>query len=303
MTLSAYIFKESLRARNKMIHMDNITIPAGKTIVCYALSDVPHAILLNHLSHISANPGDVNNAAAYFNRPNPLTTLPRTEQATELKIAIEHQLGLGDPKIAGVFWIPEMDITPAGQGKVILPNKTNLFPATAPTDASLWRAMRYGNEVPQAPLTVPPVYWDGRPAVPIVPAPTAPPHNDFTNDQLVDRMHMPTSGAAVVDVRAKLADGENRVLGTGSGTNPPSGDEQFLYTITTHASVRRKADAVPPPLGAIPSYCLEPKFTPNWNFFESDGLGARSTIASGAFTSNHSLPRRGDIRSHSGSHG
>src|SRR5213078_3903619 len=46
------------------ITLNGITIPAGKTIVCYALSDVPRRILANRLANLSTSAGD---AGYYFN--------------------------------------------------------------------------------------------------------------------------------------------------------------------------------------------------------------------------------------------
>jgi hypothetical protein len=271
---------------DQKIHLSNISIPAGKSIVCYVLSDIPHRILKNRLAKL--NETDSGSAGYYFNQTDGNTQLHLTELNLQvgvgdfLKSAIERQLN-SDPNnptdVSGVYWIPQIDVDvnnpTAGTGQVVLPDSTNLFPATQVQVVELWRSARYGLETVPTTVRLPSVEWDGitAPLATGTTNPTLTPPNDFRNDQLMDRMRVPSNFD--LNGKSKLHDGPN-VIG-GSAVN---NDAAHCYMVEAHASLRRKGDPRPnnakPPLGAIPGYCIEPKYDQNWNLVEDSGFAGLS---------------------------
>jgi hypothetical protein len=258
----------------QMLHMNPITIPAGKSVVCYALSDIPRNILKRRLGNLSTSMNPTEDSS-FFNIVIPTLGVSQQEVRTTLELAIERQLNGDNPSdVSGVFWIPQIDAdptNPAASGQVILPDSTNLFPATGASVVELWRSARYGAEAIPQTVQLPGTGWDGTTPTPAVISPKLPPPNDFRNDQLIDRMRIPSNASfADLNTASKLHDGPNRIGGSDSHNNDP----RFLYMLETHASVRRKSDPrlpnnAKPPLGAIPGYCIEPKYSTDWNLTQS----------------------------------
>jgi hypothetical protein len=280
------------------ITLRGIEIPAGGTVVCYALSQSPRKV-----------------GQRIANLDTSITPAQRNSP-TFIRNIIESRLA-EDSDIAGVHWVPEMSTSVAFDdrdsdptyGRVYLPIDTAAgtpsmefrkvargssayTPPTAPLqeEIRLWRTVRNGleadtdfdvpnldNNEPEN-VTLPANYWDGQTAIPSRTV-TLPPRNNPQNDQLMDRFKLPV-GVTV-----------NRVL---PGYNPPGTpasavdqlgvaptdpldiEDQNGLTVTLWATVRRPANpSATIPLGAFPAYCLEPKRWPvgsTWNTYEQDGV-------------------------------
>jgi hypothetical protein len=264
--------------------ISGITIPAGKTIAVYALSDTPRRIMNTRLatlagSNLSTDPLD---AGSFFNLP--AGPQARRNKPDTFKQMVAHHLGASTPDIAGVYWMPEIDTptTPLpptathNPGQVVIPKNTNLFPANAANltarvaDVTLWRSQRYGAEARTARVPLPTTYFDTTAAPNLRPVPELPAPNTFDNDQMVDRFRV-TAG---FDVDWHLPAGDQII----TGTTQDAADPTKLYMMTVHASVHRQMDRVPPPVGALPAYCMEPKFATDWNKHEDDTFAHRSPI-------------------------
>jgi hypothetical protein len=289
-----YIAPPAGHSTPSIMTLAGITIPAGKTIVCYALSDLPQRIMQNRLGGldgIGAGMGSSSGTAGtFFNQLDPTTNQPRSKLTVTLRNAIEHYLGgahrpengsafvqTGD--VSGVYWIPEIQVPgPApnpADGQVIVPQGTDLFSGSIDT-ITLWHSVRHGvNEslTTATPATaIPGTYWDGG-AARITPAPKLPPPNDFTNDEMVDRFRMP-AGPGPNALNRHLPAGQTQIKGTDSSGagNGDSADPNKLYMLTMYAFAHRKANPANMPVGAIPAYCLEPKFATDWNFADHDQI-------------------------------
>lgn len=277
------------------ITLEGITIGAGQTVVCYALSQSPRKIL-ERLDNADSVPA------------------PNTTRAAYIRSVIESQLA-DDSDISGVHWIPEInynvadtdpqsgrpslpvDLSPADNPmefrRVAAPGPAFVPPpATTQQSVNLYRSVRIGLELdveqggtspdlvgnPPIGWNLPATYWDGQTDVPTQRV-TLPPRNTRSNDQLVDRLKLP------------LGFSLNRVLPTPgvapnqldiSGTQADEPLDQLGLTIITWAAVRRPGAAVEPLLGAFPQYCVEPKRwpapggTPIWNVTEDDGKSLAS---------------------------
>lgn len=231
------------------ITLEGIKIPAGKTIVCYALSQIPRTILDQRIGG---------------NDPS-LTPDRRRLRATIVNL-IEDAMDQSTD-IEGAYWIPEFA---PSTGMVSLPGTSEFRKLVDDGGATvnLWKAVRDGNgdtdsivdERDTENRPTPNVYWDG--------AASAPSSNEdlllrnsMANDQLVDRLR--GSG-----LDAKLPDGLNEVDGTDAGTSDNDG-----FTITVWATTMRPADPLNAagdiPRGAFPSYCMEPKYRGGWNVSDS----------------------------------
>ncbi len=262
-TTEIYI-PRSGRTRNlDPIVLKPITIPAGQSVVVYSLSDAPRQVF-ERLSNLGSGAG------AYGNTNVPTTSRAVKDIRGYIERAIEVNLGLGATNVAGVYWVPEMETAGANQGKALIPVKHSVLPDPATTPAGapveLWRALRNGAEAEPVPVTMPTAFWETTVTPPnLGGAPFAFPPNSPLNDQLVDRFRIPDP--------AQL----NRTL-TGALQYEVEGsdyqDDSYLYMITLWANYSRPGNpaAASPraPVGAIPAYCLEPKFSSGWNNSEED---------------------------------
>ncbi|MGD9790762.1 MAG: hypothetical protein AB7Q00_11795 [Phycisphaerales bacterium] len=242
---------------NLGITMNPIKIPAGETVVVYALSQIPSVILRDRL-----HPADSNITPAQYNDP---LWFENT--------IIRRMIASTSEGVSNAYWIPEMmpDTTTAPGELGIAENSgrpsprliANTFKSgvggssntgfntfgqliykdtqAAPVEAEnktaqLWRTMRVPG-TPEATI-------DGDPLG----------VNLESTDLLVDRLRAPT--ASNMDVR--FADGDVTIQGTDAGSE--SGFAMSLFEW-----VRRPSDPNAGtgggtiPLGAIPAYCLERK--------------------------------------------
>ncbi len=272
------------------ITLEGITIGAGQTVVCYALSQSPRKILER-----------INNADS--------VPAPNTTRAAYIRSVIESQLA-DDSDITGVHWIPEInynvadtdpqsgrpslpvDLSPADNPmefrRVAAPGPAFVPPpATTQQSVNLYRSVRIGLELdveqggtspdlvgnPPIGWNLPATYWDGQTDVPTQRV-TLPPRNTRSNDQLVDRMKLPL-GFSLNRVLPTPGTAPNQ-LNIGGTEADETGDQEGL-TITTWAAVRRPGSVAEPRLGAFPEYCVEPKRwpapsgTPIWNEPATDG--------------------------------
>jgi len=279
----AFGYFTSPQAGGADITLKPITIDAGQTIVCYTVSQVPRIILQNRYTP-AIDPAMTGPDPTYF--PNP--TLPMGELRNTIHRMITQNIGgsssdIGDSQI---FWIPEFDPTPgASGGKLLHPNPTDdgtlkqfdpIITGTLPGDVvQLWRVLRAGNDrggekyidPTQSALARPNTFWEGTsPQPPFQVNTDYLPRNLYNNDQLVDRMRIPS--AANLNVR--LHDALNNPQGEIAGTETDVADTSMQYTIAAWSMARRPADPRPgsmaPPKGAIPAYCLEAKYSTGWNF-------------------------------------
>jgi hypothetical protein len=240
-----------------------IRIPAGQSVVVYSLSDTPKAVL-ERLSVLD----DPGTAGGYAADTNATPTRKVKEIRRYIKQAIETNLGFGADGVAGVYWIPEMATAGADEGRAIIPVKHNVLPSTSGTlTVELWRALRNGAEAEPVPVTMPNRFWETTITPPNLGTTYAFPPNITSNDQLVDRFRV----ADVEQLDRKLASTQYEVDGSDYD------DSNFLYMITLWANYSRPgnpASASPrAPIGAIPAYCLEPKFNAGgWNNFRDDPL-------------------------------
>ncbi|CAG0987194.1 hypothetical protein PHYC_02088 [Phycisphaerales bacterium] len=236
------------------ITLHPISIPAGRTISVYTISQVPRRILSDRILRVDVA------LDGQSGQPS-----PRNMRST-IHRAIEHNLRAGTD-MAGAYWIPEF--TPA-DGKIHLPASgadEDPLPSGA-TVANLYRAVRLGSstiagEGHRMNVSVPGTYWD----LTTGPTNNTPEMYDQVNrrenDRLMDRMRI------VGDLNRKIPDGDQEVNGTDV-------DEDDLgYTIALWANVHRPRDpgtgGTPNiPVGAFPAYCLEPKYFAGWNVAVTD---------------------------------
>lgn len=241
-----------------------ITIPAGRTVVCYAISQTPMRIQ----GRMRDLDDQVNN-----NTPNSRTR-------AHIMTAIRRNLGLdSDITDSGgataVYWMPEIDTRAGTAGRIRLPAPdqyretiiapTGVTPPPQEDAVNLWRAVRVGDEGFRTTATLPARYWDaqtppGQNTVELTPS------NTRGNDQLVDRLRV-----TVGELDRKLNAGNSTIGGTIAGD--PQWDKGC--TIAVWDSVRRPNDpSATIPRGAIPAYCIERKYsdpTSLWNVSGTNG--------------------------------
>lgn len=275
------------------IRVEPITIPAGQSIVVYAISGIPRQILQQRYQ----------NAAVTLPSGNPdAYRIPGTIE----NVIAGHIRGQG---ISAMYWIPEMDpatglpamIQDGGgtpqfydnEGLNGDPNQVGIFGPLVKQQGSsgrppensvieLWRALRTGRPGSgqgQGPNTtqddagtetvqLPSSFWDNqtgstqRSALLNV-------RNNTANDLLVDRFRLPPDDDANFDVRLRPsgASASTRVEIENTIARNPDGSvrDDTGYTLTLFSSARRPADprgnsaGTGVPLGAIPAYCLERK--------------------------------------------
>lgn len=230
------------------VDMEPLQIPANGTIIVYALTDTPFAILqrMSKLSTSAGHPGH------WLNETVAPATVPGKQERDRILRAIESNLGrsrigAGPTQINGIYWIPEIDNT---TGVVSIPRQEPLAQVNGnQVSAQLWRTVKAGlDKLPEPPV---------QPAPPAPPVPGSPaPLNLTGNDQLVDRL--------------RIYDYEvfNRVLTpTQHEITGSLHEDDKLYTIVLAGQYARPADprGANIPRGALPGFCLEPKFTPEWN--------------------------------------
>ncbi len=261
-----------------LIDLSGVTVPAGKSVVFYALSDTPRRILEERLSPSSPQIAG-----------GTISKLPST-----IRRIIENTLD-GSADITGVYWMPEFqpdttlttttaDDLPVSQwGEILLPRPgefDTLVSASRP-DVALWRAIR--TRPPAAPTGGALELTSGQGdvvaggAASALQAEVGAARNVMANDQLVDRFRIP----AGTDLDRKLPNSNIDVDGSDSGNLRQP-------TIAVWSSARRPADpSGQAPLGQFPAYCLEPKpprasdpAKPDWNISEEDPFGDISDPAS-----------------------
>lgn len=239
-----------------------ITIPAGKTITVYTLSQLPRRILSDRLVRVDSQ----------------LQGTPEERLRRTIVRAIENNLDT-DTDVVGVYMLPRFD--PAN-GNLILPTvggDSDPLPAGA-TVVNLYRAVRRGatdepGEGRRANVTIPARYWDNVTGPSTGTAEMYAEPNRVENDRLVDRLR--TGGAAL---NRKVPDGQQAV----SGTDSSDSTDQAGFTLALWSSVRRPSHPVsPPPLGVLPGYCLEPRGVAGWNVPATDTVNP-SSLGRGDFT-------------------
>ena len=162
------------------------------------------------------------------------------------------------------------------------------------TEIQLWRAVRAGVPNASSPavarefatqsISLPTNTWDGSTPLPTTSV-QAYVRNDYSNDQLVDRLRVPlnpTNNSYIdLDARFKVAAGSPEDDIQVQGSDAPDGRYLDGISVTLWAAVRRPEDpsvaanrAIP--AGALPGFCLESKaagdFTatppvPSWNTY------------------------------------
>lgn len=243
-----------------------ITIPAGKTVTVYTLSQLPRRILSDRLVRVDSQ----------------LAGSPQERLRATIQRAIENNLD-ADADVVGTYMLARFDPT---TGNLVLPAAgadADPLPAGA-TVANLYRAVRRGanneaGEGRRANVTIPARYWDNVTGPTTTTAEMYAEPNRVENDRLVDRLRV-TAGV----LNRKIPDGQQEV----SGTDSSDSSDQGGFTIALWSSVRRPSHPVsPPPLGVLPGYCLEPKNAPSWN------VAATDTVTPGALS-------RGDFTTYDG---
>ncbi|MEI7656773.1 MAG: hypothetical protein WCK33_01770 [Phycisphaerae bacterium] len=171
------------------------------------------------------------------------------------------------------------------------------------TEVQLWRAVRAGVPGASSPavageyatqsISLPGNTWDGATPLPVTSV-TAYVRNDYSNDQLVDRLRVPldptTNGYVDLDARFKVAAGSAEDDIEVSGSDASDGRYLDGITATLWVGVRRPEDPSIAanrqiPAGALPGFCLESKAggdygatpaVPSWNTFviqdQTDGV-------------------------------
>ncbi|GJQ31035.1 MAG: hypothetical protein HBSAPP03_29190 [Phycisphaerae bacterium] len=249
-----------------------ITIPAGKSVTLYALSQTPRHILSDRLVKVDSN----------------LMGSPQQNLRATIRAAIENNLD-ADADIAGAYWIPEFN--PA-TGLMTLPVTTAIrdpYPASGST-VNLYRAVRLGDvaqpgEGRKANVNVSGVLWDG-----VTPAQQTTHElyaeaNKVANDRLVDRFRVPAG------LNRTLSPTNQQINGTDAGDSKWDN----VATILVWANARRPRDGgiagLTPsiPAGAFPAYCLEPKYASGWNILSTDTVNPNSLNA-GDFTGSSYQP-------------
>ncbi|MDX2130914.1 MAG: hypothetical protein SFY69_02540 [Planctomycetota bacterium] len=249
-----------------------LSIPAGKTITVYTLSQVQRRILSDRLVPVDSQ----------------LQGTPQEKLRTTIERAIENNLDT-DTDIVGVHEIPEFD--PATGDLVLVGAGADVNPLPAAVSvANLYRVVRRGpsdenGEGRRVNTSIPARYWDN------VTGPATTSHEMYAevnkpeNDRLMDRLRL--SGASL-----------NRTIPAGQqdvqGTDSTDSNDQNGFTIALWASVRRPSNPVTPvPLGALPAYCLEPKSFAGWNVAATDAAspGALSRTDFTTYEGGGTTPR------------
>lgn len=236
------------------VTLEPITIQPGETVVCTAVSRLPRTLLEDRVAQLDTTAN---------------ARLPKT-----INDIIQRQLGNGVSGIR-VLYIPRFD---PSDGKLRLPTgashlqviPTGPGPGSTQLIANLYRSIRSGDEVlVDENDTLPGVYWDGVTTPNPTPTTEMRRRNFYANDQLVDRLRLPS--ATYLDRR--LPAGQHQL----SGSDGTDNTQQRGAAICFWAGIRRPESAsVPGGIkdGMIPSYCLEPKYLPSWNKSANDGTNA-----------------------------
>lgn len=261
-----YVNDSSSNAGDEIVTLKPIVIPAGKTVVLCSMSRELPSRLYQRLKAIGGN------------------VLGRvTNTSTDLKPLIERAMGGGDPDVS-VYLIPRVDSMWRLKLGSSNANDNSLFGAgNAPVN--LYRTVREGvnasnqpsgDAVRNLPRAIPASrnFWDGVVSPANTPDPmTAYAPNDPANDQLVDRLIPPST----FNIDRKLNDGQNAILGTSSADNDTSGQDGFTILLATAATRPGSAAGTLPP-GALPGYCIQPKYVDGWNATQDDGHGANGSV-------------------------
>lgn len=257
-----------------MITESGITINPGETVVCYALSQTPSRVL-SRMREVSP---------AFASR------LPDSKLRTTIVQVLKKNLG-DQVNASQFFWVPEIDTPVVNQGTpspapvntaghAVLPRDGEYMEVVKPHAGSgravnLWRTVRVGSEATPSSVTLPGTYWDGSSSG--ATALQLPPRNSMSNDQLVDRLHLP-GAADMLDRHLKT--GQQEIDGIDPGDAP---NYQDGLTIAFWETARRPADPlVTPnlPKGTLPGYCFEAKYRDDvvnpggfkWNIPADDSL-------------------------------
>lgn len=251
----------------EMVTMVPITIQPGKSVVLCALSRV----LPSRVARVAA-PFAASATPAL--RPIPTDALPLISRA----------LGYEDSDVS-VYVIPQVDTTtpdwtlrdPTSPNSV---GSTSIyleqFPATGSNpSALLYRAVREdtsnggeastktsgGGDNPN--IGSGKMFWDGTAPLTFATGKTYPKNNP-ANDQLVDRFIPPTG----FEINRKLPTGQNFIENTRGGVDNASSDGFAIMLWAFATRPQSQTGALPP--GALPGYCLQPKYVDNWNFVKTD---------------------------------
>jgi len=218
-----------------VVRIAPLTINARSTLTVYALSDTPRKILRDRVL-----PFDPDNLL------DPPGGTDNSNRKSFIVSAIERNLRAAGGLAPGpVAWIPAFDITtgiiePLGDFNDPVPP----MPTTGRVEAQLWKAVRLGD-----------------------PAQPGEGNRDANgnyrelnyrlNDRLMDRMLVVNA----TRFPRKLPDGANDI----ENSDPdPNGPDQKGLSIVVWSQIRRPTSNVATPVGAIPAYCIEPKYRAGW---------------------------------------
>ncbi len=269
-----------------------ITIDPGKTVVCYAMSRTPKAVLdrlkaLNPSPYVAINGQDDEHGW--------MIDLLKGQVA---KSTPTGQTPPNDQDEVDFRWIGAIETDPeSSDAGVIYADADRVFdpiPRAGAADVAatpgsgqtvnLWRSVRGPDESRPVTLVSPGAMWNG---TDIVRTAIVRPANNWQNDQLVDRFTLSDESASsnpLSHLDVKLPDGDNDITGSDLDFDTPSGTP---YTITMWARSSRRNDtnhATPTGAGSvpladrlpsdvIPAFCIEPKYRLSdepWN------IGSRS---------------------------
>lgn len=261
-----YVDDSGASAGSERVSLTPITIPAGKTAVLCSMSRELPSRLYQRLKDIGADIG-----SRVVNSP------------ADIKPLVGRAMGNGDPDVS-MYFIPRVDPT---DWKIQLgapnTNDNSLFSAGS-SPVNLYRTVREGanpvngqpvgdarHDLPRLiPTSV--AFWDGTQS----PIADSNPNiayaaNSMANDQLVDRL-IPPSG---FDINRKMPDGQNAIQNSVSGDNTVS---DGFTIIIANAAIRPASPAGALPPGALPGYCLQPKYVNGWNTIVDDGYGPATAV-------------------------
>ncbi|MFA6045275.1 MAG: hypothetical protein WC718_09840 [Phycisphaerales bacterium] len=265
--LGHYVDDSMSNNGSEIVTLTPITIPAGKTVVLCTMSRELPSRIYDRIKGIGA---DITSRA--INAPS------------DIKPLVGRAMGYGDPDV-DLYFIPKVDAL--NDWKMVLANSntsSNAVFSAGNAPVNLYRTVREGvdpvsgqpvgdakHDLPrQIPASTP--FWDGMhfPVNDTNPNMAYAPNN-MANDQLVDRLIPPTG----FDIDRKMPTGDTPIQNSGSGDNIVS--DGFTIMIA-NAAIRPASPSGTLPPGALPGYCLQPKYVNDWNVMVNDGYGPATAV-------------------------
>ncbi|HYF13449.1 MAG TPA: hypothetical protein VD971_00095 [Phycisphaerales bacterium] len=270
---------------NAVYCFEQIVVPAGKSVVVYAMSVSP-ARFNDRAVALALNPGNA----------DPFVVDLYSYGVNTTRLMLETQIGLSDgdlsttiddDDVADVYWVPMLETTDPAVTPTIASNiqdidgYTDVLPRDTsgdfdePKAVTLWRALRAPslNESMQDVAVNSPIglEWDGLTRSPS-PGEGVPPTvvfrpNDYTNDLLLDRFHLPAN----MEMNVRLKDDTEGVVNSSVQDDTPG------LTGMMWATAKRPvaSDNTSTPGGVFPAYCIEPKpieGSAAWNIVATGGM-------------------------------